>query len=208
MFPDLTRDDVFRLETRRLWLRWPCAADAEAIVALAGDRAVSEMTARIPYPLDRTSVDGFIVKARWGNTEGRSIVMGIAPRSRPQSLIGIVAIEPDPGAAGPHLGYWLGAPHWGNGLVTEAVAAMVEAYFAYTPGQVLTSAARVENVASRRVLQKCGFAHEGRALAPFPARGGDLMVDRFRLDRRAWQRRQAGPGTVVPETSVLLAVHA
>ena len=28
MFPDLTRDDVFRLETRRLWLRWPRAADA------------------------------------------------------------------------------------------------------------------------------------------------------------------------------------
>ena len=23
MFPDLTRDDVFRLETRRLWLRTP-----------------------------------------------------------------------------------------------------------------------------------------------------------------------------------------
>ncbi|MEA1831777.1 GNAT family N-acetyltransferase [Methylobacterium durans] len=208
MFPDLTRDDVFRLETRRLWLRWPCAADAEAIVDLAGDRAVSEMTARIPHPLDRTTVDGFIVKSRWGNTEGRSLVMAIAPRGRPQSLIGIVAIEPDPGAAGPHLGYWLGAAHWNNGLVTEAVGAMVEAFFAYTPGQVLTSAVRVENVASRRVLQKCGFAHEGSALAPFPARGGDFPVDRFRLDRRTWQRRNVGVGAAFTQRSVLLAVHA
>src|SRR4051812_29819900 len=121
MFPDLTRDDVFRLETRRLWLRWPCAADAAAIVDLAGDRAVSEMTARIPHPLDRSTVDGFIVKARWTNSEGRSLVLAIVPGGRPQALIGIVAIEPDPGAAGPHLGYWLGAPHWGRGLGTEAV---------------------------------------------------------------------------------------
>ena len=35
MFPELTRDDVFRLETRRLWLRWPRMADANAILRLA-----------------------------------------------------------------------------------------------------------------------------------------------------------------------------
>ncbi len=28
MFPDLTRDDVFRIETKRLWLRWPRIQDA------------------------------------------------------------------------------------------------------------------------------------------------------------------------------------
>lgn len=36
MFPELTRDDVFRLETRRLWLRWTRMADASAILRLAG----------------------------------------------------------------------------------------------------------------------------------------------------------------------------
>ena len=50
MFPDLTRDDVFRLETRRLWLRWPRLADVQAIVRLAGEKAVADMTARIPHP--------------------------------------------------------------------------------------------------------------------------------------------------------------
>ena len=50
MFPDLTRDDVFRLETRRLWLRWPRHADVQAIVRLAGETAVAEMTASIPHP--------------------------------------------------------------------------------------------------------------------------------------------------------------
>jgi hypothetical protein len=33
MFPDLTADDIFRIETERLWLRWPRASDALAITS-------------------------------------------------------------------------------------------------------------------------------------------------------------------------------
>ena len=43
------------------------------------------------------------------------------------------------------------------------------------------------NPASRRVLEKCGFAFQGSGLMAFPARGGVFPVDRFRLDRRSWQ---------------------
>ena len=64
MFPDLTRDDVFRLETRRLWLRWPRQADAQAIVRLAGEKAVAEMTARLPHPYPAEAADRFILEAR------------------------------------------------------------------------------------------------------------------------------------------------
>lgn len=202
MFPDLTRDDVFRIETRRLWLRWPCAKDADAIVRLAGEEAVAAMTARIPHPLDRSTVDGFILDTRREAIEGRSLTMAVAARSRPQTLIGIVGIAPDDEAAGPHLGYWLGTPFWGQGLATEAVGAMVEAYFAYTTGTVLTSAARIENAASRRVLAKAGFSPEGTALRPFPARGGDLPIELYRLDRRIWERRRAAAA------ADLVAVHA
>ena len=41
MFPDLLRDDVFRLETRRLWLRWPRAGDVSLVARLAGERGAS-----------------------------------------------------------------------------------------------------------------------------------------------------------------------
>ena len=44
MFPELTRDDVFRLETRRLWLRWPRMADANAILRLAGSHSFEGQT--------------------------------------------------------------------------------------------------------------------------------------------------------------------
>jgi RimJ/RimL family protein N-acetyltransferase len=188
MFPDLTRDDVFRLETRRLWLRWPRLADAQAIVRLAGDKAVAEMTALIPHPYPPDGAERFVFEARKANAEGTGLQMAITPKGKPNSLIGVVGIGPaHDGTAFPHLGYWLGAPSWGHGYATEAAQALVDAFFAYTDGQELASSARVINPASRRVLEKCGFAHQGSGLKAFPARGGLFPVDHFRVGRRTWQ---------------------
>lgn len=93
MFPDLTRDDVFRIETRRLWLRWPTAKDAPAIQRLAGERAVAEMTARIPHPLERADVDAFLLEVRGGNSAGTGLTLAIAQRTSPTALIGLVGLS-------------------------------------------------------------------------------------------------------------------
>ena len=42
MFPEITRDEVFRIETPRLWLRWPVPADADALVAIMGEGFVAD----------------------------------------------------------------------------------------------------------------------------------------------------------------------
>jgi len=187
MFPDLTRDDVFRLETRRLWLRWPRQADAQAIVRLAGEKAVSEMTAVMPHPYEPRHADEFVLRARRQNAEGASLAMAVTPKSRPNQLIGVVGIGgPSERSPAPFLGYWLGIPHWGQGLATEAARALIDAFFAYTTEEELTATARVVKPGSRRVLEKCGFAHQGSGLQSFPVWGGVLPVDQFRLDRRTW----------------------
>jgi RimJ/RimL family protein N-acetyltransferase len=187
MFPDLTRDDVFRIETRRLWLRWPRHADGQAIVRLAGDRAVAEMTAAIPHPYPPDAATAFVFESRKGNALGRALRMAIAPKKTPTQFIGMIGIEPDPESGRPHLGYWLGAPHWGRGYATEAARALVDAWFAYTAADELTSAARTDNPVSRRVLEKCGFKPTGSGPMAFPARAAVFPVERFRLDRLAWR---------------------
>ena len=191
MFPDLTRDDVFRLETRRLWLRWPRLADAQAIVRLAGEKAVAEMTARIPHPLTVGDVESFVLRTRAENADGTGLTLAVTPKGKPGSAIGMVGIGPSPEDGLPHLGYWLGLPDWGQGYATEAARALIDAFFAYTDGSELNSAARVVNPASRRVLEKCGFAFVGSGMMAFPARGGVFPVDRFRLDRRMWESLKA-----------------
>ena len=47
--------------------------------------------------------------------------------------------------------------YWGKGLATEAARAMVKAGFGLTPAVEILASVPVENPASRRVLEKCGF---------------------------------------------------
>ena len=187
MFPDLTRDDVFRLETRRLWLRWPRLADAQAIVRLAGEKAVAQMTALVPHPYSPQAAERFVFEARKANAGGEGLQMAITPKGKPNALIGVVGIGPLAGERGAHLGYWIGTPSWGQGYATEAARALIDAFFAYTEQREVVSAARVINPASRRVLEKCGFAFQGSGLMAFQARGGLFPVDHMRLDRRTWE---------------------
>lgn len=204
MFPDLTRDDVFRLETRRLWLRWPRLADAQAVVRLAGEKAVADMTARIPHPYHPDQAERFIFEARRSNANGDGLQLAITPKGKPNSLIGMVGITPDPETGKPNLGYWLGIPAWGHGYATEAARALIDAFFAYGDGSEITACARVINPPSRRVLEKCGFAYQGAGLSELPARCGLYPVDHFRLDRRTWESLKAwGHTGFIPEPACL-----
>jgi RimJ/RimL family protein N-acetyltransferase len=51
------------------------------------------------------------------------------------------------------VGYWLGKDHWGHGFATEAVRAFLDV----DPTRPLIAYVAVQNIASRRVLEKAGF---------------------------------------------------
>jgi RimJ/RimL family protein N-acetyltransferase len=184
MFPELTRDDVFRIETARLWLRWPRLADAAAIARQAGEKAVAEMTANIPSPMTEAEATAFVLGARQANADGEALVLALTPQRRPQDVIGVASIVRRGEKS--VLGYWLAMPYWGQGLATEAAQAIVDASFGLAALPVLSATVVPYNDASRRVLKKCGFAHVGGGLSEAPARGGPQAVDFFRLDRSTW----------------------
>ena len=58
------------------------------------------------------------------------------------------------------LGYWLGQKYWGQGITTEAVNAIVEYAFKYMDIRRVYASVFERNIASMRVLEKCGFARE------------------------------------------------
>jgi ribosomal-protein-alanine N-acetyltransferase len=61
------------------------------------------------------------------------------------------------------IGYWIGAPYAGRGLMTEAVRAVIHFAFASVRLNRLEAACLPSNAASARVLAKTGFRLEGRA---------------------------------------------
>jgi RimJ/RimL family protein N-acetyltransferase len=89
------------------------------------------------------------------------------------------------------LGYALAPEFWGKGLASEAVEAMVEAGFVLTNAIEVVASARVENTASRRVIEKAGLQFSGTGLQGAPARGGMVSCDRFGLTREVWAARRA-----------------
>lgn len=186
MFPDLTRDDVFRLETSRLWLRWPRATDSAAITAFAALPEVAQMTAAIPHPYPPKEADRFIFRARAENAAGFALHLAVTRKSGLRPVFGVVSAiassEQDV-----EIGYAFAPEMWGKGFATEAVKIVIETVFALTPALHIFANSRVNNPASRRVLEKSGFAFIDDGLDWLPARGGLHPCDRFRLNRVQWQ---------------------
>jgi RimJ/RimL family protein N-acetyltransferase len=185
MFPDLARDDVFRLETARVWLRWPRASDAPTMQKYCGMWEVARYTARIPHPYPPGSAERFVYAAREGNASGRDLTLVMTPRKGRREVFGSISLETR-GSDRLTLGFALAPSAWGKGFATEAAAAMVDAGFALTPAVEIFASVRVENPASRRVLEKCGFTLAGTGLQGAPARGGMVECHNFRLGRQAW----------------------
>ena len=200
MFPDLTSDDIFRIETQRLWLRWPRASDAASITSFASLADVARMTALIPHPYPPGEAERFIMKARAGNANGSALVLAISQKGAARQTIGLLGAHPAT-AMDIEIGYVLAPPQWGRGLATEAVKALTDMVFSLTRANWILANSRVNNIASRRVLEKTGFAFVDTGLDFLPARGGLHPCDRFHLDRKAWaaakrsgdERRQMPP---------------
>lgn len=184
MFPDISREDIFRLETRRLWLRCPQAADVAPAGTAAGAPPPPEAAAGDPYR------DPAVLAAwRDGNSAGGELHFLVTGRGADRSVIGAVDLEPVRGhaeACGLRLRVWLDGPARGAGLATEAVQATVDAAFMLTATPLVSASARVLDPAFRRVLEKCGFSSCGTGLDPAPDGRGLTASDRFRLDRKAW----------------------
>lgn len=60
------------------------------------------------------------------------------------------------------IGYWLGEEFWGRGVMTEVVSAFADHCFKEFSLHRIFAKAFSNNPASARVLEKAGFAFEGR----------------------------------------------
>ncbi|WP_460485709.1 GNAT family N-acetyltransferase [Capnocytophaga sp. HP1101] len=57
------------------------------------------------------------------------------------------------------IGYWLGEDFWGKGYTTEASLRLIEYAFEKLHLTKLWAGVFKENIASQRVVEKCGFKH-------------------------------------------------
>jgi RimJ/RimL family protein N-acetyltransferase len=187
------------LRTARLVLRAPRLEDVDAVAAIADDRRIAEMTASIPHPYRRADAEAWFAGAKQNARETTFLVT-----LPDDTVIGGAGFITREGPA-PEIGYWIGAPYWGQGYATEAARAVVDHAFADHGFEALQAAARVVNPASRRVIEKCGFQWTGVGLSRIRSLGSSVPVDRFRLEAHIWRALRAWGST--PVVSARLATH-
>jgi ribosomal-protein-alanine N-acetyltransferase len=79
------------------------------------------------------------------------------------------------------IGYWLAKPYWGRGIMTAVVRRACEFAFAEFGLVKIEAHVFAENLASAKVLEKCGFVQEGYLRKHFLKEGKYLDVRLFAL---------------------------
>jgi RimJ/RimL family protein N-acetyltransferase len=74
--------------------------------------------------------------------------------------------------------YWIGRSHWGRGIATGAL----KAFLTVDPSRPLHARIAFDNVASQRVLEKCGFRVIANERGFAEARSGEIEEFVLRLE--------------------------
>lgn len=202
------------LTSARLRLRPPTLQDAKRIATALNDIDIAKMTSTIPHPYALGDALKWIdaINRSWlDRVSGKEEVRGggfvIEPladdRETGLGVIGGIGVREKTQRGSLELGYWIARDHWGHGYATEAAQTAVDwAFTAYDITGVRASY-RPQNVASARVLAKCGFQPDGSELSHSVV-AGQVLVNTCRLQRSVWRSlRRWGGGTPVLPTEVL-----
>ena len=153
-----------RFETERLVLRRPTAADAQEIYRrYASDR---EVTRYLSWPC-HTAVDATSAFIQFSDAQWRDSAAGpYLIESRSGLLLGGTGLELE-SAARATTGYVLARDAWGLGYATEVLRAIIDLARQLRVRQ-LQASCHIENTASQRVLEKCGFERKQPMVVRFP----------------------------------------
>lgn len=160
----------------RLMLRHLDLSDAARIQPLADDWEVAKQTANLPFPYGEGEAHNFVEMALQAKADGKEYVYAIIRRND-AALLGLIGLVIDLPVI--ETGYWLGQAYWGQGFASEALGVVQnyarEALFA----RKLAAIVFEDNLASIRVLTKCGFQYQESWIETIPSRGGVRRVCRY-----------------------------
>jgi [ribosomal protein S5]-alanine N-acetyltransferase len=165
-FPWLKRQADFmntifpsKIQTERLVLRPPVAEDADVIFSkYTQDPAVARFMVWVPHTsLEHTR--NFISSRilAWSNNSAFPYVL----TSRQNGEV-LGMLEARVSGHGVNIGYVLARDYWGQGLMPEAIRALVAIALHELAFYRVEATCDVDNVASARTLEKSAFLKEGR----------------------------------------------
>ena len=152
-----------RLETDDLILRENTPENADDIVRFMLDEKIYPFWGELLTAGARKRIadkDPIYLFGRETKGKNSGITWGIALKDDDR-IIGEIFVNMVENGRMAHIGYRISHLHWGKGLMTQALRAVVAFVFEKTTLKRLYTQVQKGNESSCRVLEKCGFQKEG-----------------------------------------------
>ena len=149
-----------------------------------------EVTQYLPYQTWHTIADAQAWHARISGlqADGKSLQFVIVEQASSRVIGASVLFNFDPASARAEVGYVLGKAHWGQGLMQEALVALLAFAFDELKMRRIEAFADARNIASDRLLRRLGFTCEGTMRQRSVLKGAARDSTVYGLLRDEWQR--------------------
>ena len=173
--------DGITLESDRIVLRPWRENDAAALYKYASDPEVGPRAGWPPHKSIKESLE--IIRTVFHSDTTWAIVL--KETGEPIGAMGYMNSDGNllPSRAGePLVGYWVGKPFWNQGICTEALQLMLNHIRETTDIRSLIGSHFIDNPASGRVMEKCGFVPTGETCVDETLAGSDSPMRVLRLE--------------------------
>lgn len=181
------------LNSARLVMRRPRPDDAAALIAILSDPDVARGGTGVPFPFEIGHAEVFVAGATAAMEQGKGFALVLEERASGR-LVGGIGGSLRPGNS--EIGFWIGREHRAQGIATEATRRCLRFIFRNLGVGLVWATTRLDNPASRRVLEKAGLNLHRR----------EHETEIFVLDRESWEERAAAKPVVLVAAAALIDV--
>ena len=181
------KKNACQLTTDRLILRPWQESDAETLYKYAKYPEIGPAAGWPPH----TSVEDSLEVIRTVFSAPETYAVVLKETGEPVGSIGLLFGEGShvagilPGEA--EIGYWIGKPHWGRGLIPEAVRCILHRCFTDLNIMGVWGAYYEGNTNSRRVMDKCGFRFHHTEEGKMSSLGNVRTEHFMKLTKEEWE---------------------
>ncbi len=195
----MLQTDELKLETRRLILRKPEAADAIGVQMLIANWEIAKWLGRLPWPYPANGAAEWLERMHREAALGQGYAFGLFQKNRPfDGIVGVIGLHLREHGEW-ELGYWLGEPYWGSGYMSEAAPEVVRWAFEDLGVGHIEAGHFIGNEGSARVLLRCGFEYMGEARRWCESRGHEVDSLEMELTRAKWAAYTKVPAMAAAE---------
>lgn len=138
---------------------WIISDAGELAQMLNNKKILDNLRDGLPYPYTTQDAKEYIT-TMLASDQTKTFAFAIIAEDKVVGSIGVFRCE-NIHFRTAEMGYYIGEPYWGNGIMTSAVRQVCEYIFANTDIIRIFAEPFAYNIASCRVLEKAGFQFEG-----------------------------------------------